>query len=189
MEKEARIAAQLAEKVQSRRQVYAGKVIDIEHWVVALPDGRQALREIIVHPGAAAVVPVDDAGNVTMVYQYRQPIGRVTLEIPAGKREHEEDPLLCARRELEEEVALKAQNYQLLTCLATSPGIFDERIWIYLATGLSGGVAHPDADEFLHIQSFPIEELMARIDAGEIQDGKTIVGLSLAHRALARMEK
>lgn len=185
MQDEQSIKDALFERVESKKTVYTGRVADIDVWDVRLPDGRMAKREIIRHPGAAAVVPVDADGNVTMVYQFRHPIGRATLEIPAGKRERGEDPLLCAQRELREEVGLIAGQYRLLTELATSPGIFDERIFIYLATDLTPCDTDPDEDEFLNVRAFPLETLIARAAANEIQDSKTIVGLMLAREALA----
>lgn len=186
MSDEKAIRESLNETVQSKTQVYHGRVANIDVWDVTLPDGRSAKREIIRHPGAAAVVPIDRDGCVTMVYQYRHPLQRVTLEIPAGKRENGEDPLICAERELHEEVGLIAGNYTLLTELATSPGIFDERIFVYLATDLSACQTDPDEDEFLNVRRFPLDELICRIVRGEIQDSKTIVGLMLAREALKK---
>ena len=184
MENENEIRARLDEKVIRQQTVYHGVVANYDIWDVTLPDGRPAKREIIRHPGAAAVVPVDENGNVTMVYQYRHPLQRVTLEIPADKKEIGEDPLECARRELREEVGIIAGQYRLLTHLASSPGIFDERIWIYLATDLSYCQTDPDDDEFLNIRVFPLEELIKRIVNNEIQDSKTIAGLMLAREVL-----
>lgn len=184
MQDEKAIKQALHETVHKQETVYRGRVADIDVWDVTLPDGRNAIREIIRHPGAAAVIPVDENGNVTMVYQFRHPLSRVTLEIPAGKRENGEDPLLCATRELREEVGLVAENYTLLTQLATSPGIFDERIFIYLATGLTACDTDPDEDEFLNVRTFPLAELIERVVRNEIQDSKTIVALMLAREAL-----
>ena len=185
-ENEDAIRARLQETVIDRTTAYHGLVADYDIWYVTLPDGRTAQRDIIRHPGAAAVVPVDAEGNVTMVYQYRHPLGRVSLEIPAGKKEPGEDPLTCAVRELREEVGIVAKDFRLLTQLASSPGIFNERIWIYLATGLSHCAVDPDDDEFLNIRTFPLEELIGRVVANEIQDSKTIAGLMLAREALSR---
>ena len=183
-ENEEQIRARLAETVIDQTTAYHGLVADYDIWHVALPDGRYAQRDIIKHPGAAAVVPVDAQGNVTMVYQYRHPLERVTLEIPAGKKEPGEDPVTCATRELREEAGIIAGNLRLLTQLASSPGIFNERIWIYLATDLSYCGTDPDDDEFLNVRTFALDELIGRVVSNEIQDSKTIVGLMLAREAL-----
>ena len=117
----------LEEVFLSSREVFNGVLINVEHWQVALPNGEKALREIVRHRGAAGVVPLDDAGNVTMVRQHRIAVGRFTWEIPAGKLDYAgEDMLECARRELEEETGLNAESYRLLTVLDTTPGFCNE---------------------------------------------------------------
>lgn len=171
----------LYEKIQSKKQVFAGPLISVEHWEAEVYGGKRALREIVVHPGAAGIVPLDDAGNVTLVRQFRIATGRVLLEIPAGKKDApDEDGLLCAKRELAEETGLRAQNWRLLTTLDTSPGFLTERIALYLATGLTQGETCPDEDEFLHVVKMPLSEAAQRIMAGEITDSKTIAGLLMA---------
>ena len=175
----------LEEVFLSSEEVFQGALINVEHWQVLLPNGQKALREVVKHRGAAAVVPLDDAGNVTLVRQHRVAVGRFTWEIPAGKLDHVgEDMLDCARRELEEETGLQAAHWQKLTCLYTTPGFCNEKISIYLATGLSQHPAHPDADEFLRLKKIPLEDAVAQCMAGEIRDGKTLVGLLMAQRAL-----
>ena len=171
----------LEEKVFFSEEVFHGCLINVEHWQVHLPDGRQAMREVVKHRGAAAVVPLDEAGNVTLVRQHRVAVGRFTWEIPAGKLDSaDEDMLTAARRELEEETGLHAENYQLLTILDTTPGFCNEQIGIYLATGLSQHAMHTDDDEFLHVASFPLHEAIRKVMEGEIHDSKTIVGLMMA---------
>ena len=171
----------LEEVFLSSKEVFHGHLINVEHWQVVLPNGQQALREVVKHRGAAAIVPLDDAGNVTLVRQHRVAVGRFTWEIPAGKLDHEgEDMLDCARRELEEETGLHAEHYQLLTVLDTTPGFCNERIGIYLATGLSQHQMHTDDDEFLNVKSMPLAEAVALVMAGEIHDSKTIAGLLMA---------
>ena len=171
----------LEEVFVSSEELFKGVLINVEHWQVLLPDGKPALREIVRHRGAAAVVPLDDAGNVTMVRQHRIAVGRFTWEIPAGKLDYAgEDMLECARRELEEETGLNAENYRLLTVMDTTPGFCNEQIGIYLATGLSQRVAHTDPDEFLHVRAFPLTEAIQMVMSGEIHDSKTIAGLLMA---------
>ena len=171
----------LEEVFVSSREVFHGHLINVEHWQVLLPNGQEALREVVRHRGAAAVVPLDDAGNVTLVRQHRVAVGRFTWEIPAGKLDSPgEDMLDCARRELEEETGLQARHFRLLTVMDTTPGFCDERIGIYLATGLSQHGAHTDADEFLNAARMPLSDAVNMVMSGEIHDSKTIAGLLMA---------
>lgn len=180
-----RNADRLAERVLSRREVFRGILISVEQWEAELYGGIRAMREIVRHVGAAAVVPVDAAGNVTLVAQYRIAMGRVLVEIPAGKKDSpDEDPLACAKRELSEETGLSAGSWRHLTTIDTSPGFLTERIGLYLATDLAQGETHPDADEFLNVVRMPLSEAVDRVMAGEIADSKTAVGLLMASRAL-----
>lgn len=175
----------LIEEKLSGERVFDGKLLHIEHWQVRLPDGSTALREIARHIGAVAVVPVDDEGRVTVVYQYRPAIGRVMLEIPAGKLDSaDEDRLEAARRELREETGLRARSWQRLGDVVPSPGYLTERITLYLARGLEQGDTDPDDDEFLHVKKLPLSELVARVMRGEIEDAKTQTGLLMAARVL-----
>lgn len=176
---------QLKETYLSSEEIFTGKIIHVEKWQVRLPDGNTAPREIVLHPGAAAVVPVDEDGNVTLVRQHRVAIDKTTFEIPAGKLDLKgEDPFVCAKRELEEETGLHAENWQLLTTLATTPGFCNERIAIYLATGLTQHEQHTDEDEFLNLVKMPLQEAVAHCMNGHFTDGKTIVGLLMAQRIL-----
>lgn len=168
----------LEEVFLSSQEVYHGKLINVEHWQVRLPNGQTALREIVKHRGAAAIVPLDEQGNVTLVCQHRVAVGRFTWEIPAGKLDSDgEDMLDAAKRELEEETGLHAENWQLLVDMDTTPGFCDEHIAIYLATGLSQHHMHTDEDEFLNVDRVPLGEAVRRVMAGEIHDSKTIAGL------------
>ena len=165
--------------------IYDGKILHVEKWTVTCPNGREALREIVVHKGAAAVVPVFEDGTTLLVRQHRVAVDRMTLEIPAGKLDSaDEDPLDCAVRELREETGLAAERMTLLTSLLTTPGFCTEKIAIYLAQGLSQGEMHPDEDEFLGLVRIPLEEAVAMVMRGELRDGKTICGLLMAREAL-----
>ena len=169
----------------SSEKVFDGALLHIEHWQVRLPDGRTALREVARHIGAVAVVPVDDEGCVTVVYQYRPAIGRVMLEIPAGKLDTaDEDRLEAARRELREETGLTADSWTRLADIVPSPGYLTERITLFLAKGLKQGETDPDDDEFLNVERIPLKELVERVMRGEIEDAKTQSGLLMAARAL-----
>lgn len=161
--------------------IYDGKILSVERWTVALPNGKNAYREIVHHKGAAAVVAVNENGLVPMVRQYRVAIGRSLWEIPAGKMEtFNEDPLECGKRELREETGLTAKNWRKLTAFLPSPGYCDEVVHLYLATNLTQGPTQPDDDEFLTIRFFPYEELLDMIRRGELEDGKTIAALCAA---------
>lgn len=169
----------------SSETIYDGSILHVERWQVICPNGREATREVVVHKGAAAVVPVYDDGTTLLVRQHRVAVDRVTLEIPAGKLDSAgEDPLDCAVRELAEETGLRAGRMTPLTSLLTTPGFCTEQIAIYLAQDLTQGETHPDEDEFLGLVRMPLDEAVARVMRGEIRDGKTICGLLMAKTAL-----
>jgi len=175
----------LREQVVGKEPCFDGALIRVEQWRVRLPDGSPARREVVAHPGAAAVVAVDEGGLVTLVRQHRPVAGELMLEIPAGKLDRpDEDPLLCAQRELREETGLSAAHWRPLTTLYPTPGYCTERIALYLATGLSEGEARPDDGEFLRVERMPLKEAVARVMSGELRDGKTGLGLLMADRAL-----
>lgn len=176
----------LTEKVLSTKTVFEGKIIRVETWHVGLPDGKQADREIVLHRGAAAIVALDEQNRVAMVRQHRVAINEITWEIPAGKLDFaQEDPLLCAKRELEEETGLRAGQWTRLAQVVTTPGFCTERIAIYLAQGLSEHAAHTDSDEFVEVSMVPLQEAVQRIMDGEIYDAKTCLGLLMAWRRQA----
>ena len=171
----------LTEKFVSKEVIYPGKIIRMEQWTVELPNGETAMREIACHPGASAIVALDDEGQIILVSQHRIAVDRITLELPAGKLDSPgEDPFICAQRELSEETGLTAANWDKLMCLETTPGFCNEKIHIYLATGLSQGDCHPDEDEFVAVSRMPLTEAVARVMNGDFHDGKTALGIMLA---------
>ena len=161
-----------------------GVIVDVTTDMVKLTDGHLTLREVVHHPGGACVAAVDADGMITLVRQYRYPMGHMLYEIPAGKLEGKEDPRLAARRELKEETGLTAANWQSLGCIYTSPGISTEKLYIYLATDLTAGQASPDPGEFLDVIKMPLSELVEKVEAGEIHDAKTVVAALRAARIL-----
>lgn len=174
----------LMETYQDGKVVFDGRIIRVEHWTVKLPNGNLALREVACHPGASAVVALDEMENIILVRQYRAPIGRLTLEIPAGKFDHVgEDPLVCAQRELSEETGLLADSWRKLTVLETTPGFCNERIHIYLATGLRQGETHPDEDEFVATVRMPLREAVSKVMDGTFRDGKTALAIMMTAAA------
>ncbi len=175
----------ILETTVSTRRVFDGLILHIDHITNRLPNGKLADREVARHVGASAVVPVDEAGNVYLVRQFRAPIDRVLLEVPAGKLDFKgEDRLLAAKRELEEETGLTARSWTHLTDIVTTPGFSDELISLYLARDLVAGQSHPDDDEFLNLVKVPLAELVAMIARGEVTDAKTICAVLLADRAV-----
>ena len=176
----------LEEKPLSEDTVWIGRIFDVNRLRVALPDGRTALRDVVRHPGAVAIVALTDEGRICLVRQYRTALGRVTVEVPAGKMNPGEDPLDCAHRELLEETGMQAEKMAFLTTLATSDGFCDELIHIYMATGLKFVGSDPDADEFINVDLVPVNELVDAVLDGKIEDAKTVVGAllcdSISHR-------
>ena len=173
-----------------KETIFDGKILRVEKWQVTCPNGQAAPREIVVHKGAAAVVPVYEDGTTLLVRQHRVSVDRVTLEIPAGKLDSwGEDPYDCAVRELEEETGLKAERFTSLTSVLTTPGFCTEKIAIYLAQGLTQGETHPDEDEFLGLVRMPLDEAIELVMRGDIRDGKTICGLLMAKEVISRQKE
>jgi len=176
----------LTEQRVSGERVLDGLIIKVDRDTVTLPDGNTSMREIVRHPGAAAVVPVLDSGKVVMVRQYRYSIGEATLEIPAGKLDDGEEVLTCAHRELKEETGFDAGEMVKLLPFVSSPGFTDEVIHIYLARGLRPGEAGGDDDEFIETEEVALDTLIDMILAGRIGDGKTVAGILAAAEYLKR---
>ncbi|MBP2653772.1 MAG: hydrolase [Firmicutes bacterium] len=168
------------EKLIEKQPVLEGRVLNVRVDRVLLPNGKEATREVVEHPGAVAVVPILDGSHVLMVRQYRYPVGKMLLEIPAGKLDIGEKPEDCARRELEEETGYVAGSLEKLTAIYTAPGFSNEIIHIYLAQNLCKTVQKLDDDEFLTVEKYSWPEIKEMLADGAIQDAKTIAGLLLA---------
>jgi ADP-ribose pyrophosphatase len=167
-----------------RRPVLRGRVFDIGVERVALPNGVEAELEILRHPGAAAVVPVTDAGEVLLLRQYRYAAGEFLWEIPAGTLEEGEAPERCAGRELEEEAGVRAGELVELGPMVPVPGYSTERIWLYVARGLEPARQQLERDELVvEVRATPVDEVMRWLVDGTIVDAKTAVAL---FRARAR---
>lgn len=167
------------EKLLSTKCMYSGKVLKLDRDIVELPNGQITELEIIRHPGASAVVPLKDDGSIVLIRQLRHAASGFIYEIPAGKLHSQEDPRICAARELEEEIGYRAGQLELLTSIWTAPGFTDEVIHIYLGTGLQLGRQQLDHDEVLEVVEWPLKKAIARIQDGTIRDAKTIIGLQL----------
>ena len=162
-----------------RELVYKGAIIDMYKDHVKMPTGHVAEWDFIGHKGAAAVVAVTDDGKLLMVRQYRNAIDRYTLEIPAGARDSlDEETIVCAARELEEETGYTAGSIEWLITVRTTVAFCNEKIDIYLARNLVPGSQNLDEDEFVEIFEVPLSEAVAMIHDGRIVDGKTIAALS-----------
>lgn len=167
-------------------RIKKGRVFDITVENVTLPNGVTLDMDIIRHPGAAAIVPVTEDRSVVLLKQYRHAVGAHIWEIPAGTLEPGEDAHRCARRELTEETGFVADNLEKLGEITPLPAYSDERIHIYLATGLHEADQNLDADELLSVHRIDLRQALEMVQSGEIQDAKTLSGLYLA---AARMER
>lgn len=175
---------ELYEKQLASKQIFDGKVVKLFVDDIELPNGKGAFREVVRHPGAVCVIPVTDEGEVIMVKQFRYPFSSVLLEIPAGKLEIGEDPLDAVKRELEEESGVVAENVEFIGMTYTTVAFTDEKIYTYMATGLSYTESHPDEDEFLEVVKIPLDALVEMVMTGEIKDSKTQVAILKADRLL-----
>lgn len=170
------------EKTISKKHIYTGNIIGVDVISVSLPNGKEATRDYVSHPGAAVVVPLTDNGELYMVRQYRKPIESELLELPAGKLDKGEDPLVCARRELKEETGLEAEKLEHLISIHSTPGFSNEVLHMYLATGLKEGEACADEDEFISSEKIPVKILVDMVLKKEITDAKSIIGILLADK-------
>jgi ADP-ribose pyrophosphatase len=171
---------ELTEMVIGSEPIYSGKVLDLRVDTIRQPDGRVAKREIVAHHGAVCIVPIRDDGMVLLVRQFRLAAGQTLLEVPAGKREGNEEPEACALRELEEETGYRAADLRPLYTAYLAPGYSTELMYAYLATGLTPGQTNPDEDEKLELVEIPMAEIERRVLAGEFADAKTIAALMMA---------
>ena len=170
----------LVEERLAQEVIFEGKIIRVQRDKVLLPNGQEATREVVRHPGAVAVVALKE-GNLIMVKQYRYALAKVTLEIPAGKIDLGEEPQTCAIRELREETGYQG-DLKFLGAFNTSPGFADEVIHLYYATNLVWSPLIPDEDEFLRVMSMPWDQAVEMASKGEFQDAKTALGILLVDR-------
>jgi ADP-ribose pyrophosphatase len=166
-------------------EIYRGRVVNLRRESVELPNGRTIELDLMDHPGAAAIVPLDDEGRVILIRQYRHAAGGYLWEIPAGTLDDGEAPATCARRELIEEAGVEASRWDELGAIFTAPGFCNERIHLYLARELKPAALDRDEDEYItDVKPVLLEEALAMIDRGEICDAKSSVALYRAARVL-----
>ncbi len=169
--------AHLVETGLASDVVFSGKLLEVRRDRIRLPDGTEATREFVVHPGAVLVVPVQDDGRLVLERQFRYPVRRVMLEFPAGKIDAGETPLATAKRELVEEAGYTAQKWKKLGTIHPEIGYSTEFIDLYEATGLAHVGQKLDEGEFLDVVALTEDELLATYDCGGLTDGKTIAAL------------
>ncbi|EIJ78755.1 methanol dehydrogenase activator protein [Bacillus methanolicus PB1] len=167
------------EKTIKTEQIFSGRVVKLQVDDVELPNGQTSKREIVRHPGAVAVIAVTNENKIVMVEQYRKPLEKSIVEIPAGKLEKGEDPRITALRELEEETGYQCEQMEWLISFATSPGFADEIIHLYVAKGLSKkeNAAGLDEDEFVDLIELTLEEALQYIKEQRIYDSKTVIAV------------
>jgi len=168
----------------SVQQIYKGRIVDLRLEDVALPGGRSVKLEVVHHPGAAAIVAVDDRNEVVVIRQLRHAAGGFIWEVPAGTLAPGEGPAACARRELREEAGLLAGQWTALGSILTTPGFCDERIHLFLARGLSESAQQLDDDEVLDVGRIPMRRALEMVQDCAIEDAKSIAALHRAAVAL-----
>ena len=170
-------------QVLSSEEVYAGKLISVARDTVR-EGGVTYVREVVKHPGGAGIVAYFDDGTTALVRQYRHPARGFVLEIPAGKLDPGERPEQTAARELEEELGVVAARLEPLSEFFTTPGFCAEKLWVFLATDLRETALGREPDEIIEVVRVPLADALALVASGEIEDAKTIIGLTLAARRL-----
>lgn len=167
--------AHLKEERIDTQDLYSGIFLEMKRDTVRLPDGGEAVREYLTHPGAVAIVAILDDGRILLERQYRYPVARVCMEIPAGKLDLGEDPLVCAQRELQEETGYTAKKWSYIRRIHPVISYSTEFIDIYLAEGLSKGQRQLDDEEFLDVFAASLDELLGWVEEGAITDVKTTI--------------
>jgi ADP-ribose pyrophosphatase len=171
-----RVDLHLKEVQVDSKLAYEGHFLKVQRDTVRLPDGKQSKREYIKHPGAVVILPLFDDGNVLLERQYRYPLQKVFIEFPAGKIDPNEDPLDCAKRELQEETGYTAADWQFLCTIHNAIAYSDEHLDIFVARGLIAGESRLDDGEFLETFTATVPDMLSWIREGKISDVKTVIG-------------
>ncbi|GIO17140.1 ADP-ribose pyrophosphatase [Oceanobacillus oncorhynchi subsp. incaldanensis] len=171
------------EKTMTSKKIFEGNIIDVQLDEVRLPNGETAQRELVYHPGAVAIIPITSDNKIVLVEQYRKPLERTLVEIPAGKLEQNENPLTAAVRELEEETGYTTTNLSQVTSFYTSPGFANELVYVYVTNDLIKMENPPagDDDEFVEIMEVTLDEAKDLVEEGRIQDAKTNYAVLYLH--------
>jgi ADP-ribose pyrophosphatase len=171
-------------KVLSSEIRYHGRAFDVRVDEVEFAPGRTTRLDIIDHPGAVTILPLDGEGRLWFIRQYRHAAGQTLLELPAGTLKAGEDPLLAANRELQEEIGMRAERLEELATFYLAPGYSTELMHLYLATGLSESALAQDEDEVITVEKVPVSAVWGLVEAGELLDAKSLVGVMAAARKL-----
>ena len=169
--------SKLKETPKSSEKIFSGRLIDLYFDQIELPNGKSSTREWIKHPGAVCIIPILPNGNLCLIRQYRYGPRAEFIEIPAGKLDVGEDPLVCAKRELEEEIGYIAGKFTFLTNIHPAIGFSNEKMWVYLAEDLILSKQSLDQDEFLELYPIPLKKAIDLIYEGKITDVKTVIGI------------
>ena len=164
------------EKTMKTEKIYEGKILNLRIDMVELPDKKYSKREIVEHPGAVAIAALTDDNEIILVKQYRKAVEKELVEIPAGMLEISEEPREAAVRELKEETGFSADKMEYICEFYTSPGFTNEKLYLFLATGLKEGESHPENDEYIDVLKFKLDNLVDMVWKGQILDSKTIIG-------------
>ena len=169
--------SKLKETPKSSEKIFSGRLIDLYFDHIELPNGKSSTREWIKHPGAVCIIPILPNGNLCLIRQYRYGPRAEFIEIPAGKLDVGEDPLVCAKRELEEEIGYIAGKLTFLTNIHPAIGFSNEKMWVYLAEDLILSKQNLDQDEFLELYPLSVNKAIDLISQGKITDVKTVIGI------------
>ena len=169
--------SKLKETPKSSEKIFSGRLIDLYFDHIELPNGKLSTREWIKHPGPVCIIPILPNGNLCLIRQYRYGPRAEFIEIPAGKLDVGEDPLVCAKRELEEEIGYIAGKLTFLTNIHPAIGFSNEKMWVYLAEDLILSKQNLDQDEFLELYPIPVKKAIDLIYEGKITDVKTVIGI------------
>lgn len=172
--------------LQERREIYHGKRISLCQDVLQMPDGSMNKHEIVVHPGAAVIIPVTQDGKIVLVKQWRRAVREILIELPAGTLESGEMPLICAQRELQEETGYVGEEWISLGKIFSSPGFNTEVLHLFLAIGLKQKPTLPDPEEAIDLVMMTKDEMWDKIFSGKIPDAKTIAGLAMYEQWLTK---
>ena len=173
------------EKVLSQEMIYEGKIINLRKDKVTVKNGTST-REVIEHNGGAVLAAITDEGKMVMIRQYRRPADKVMFEVPAGKIDPGEDPMVTAGRELKEETGYTAKDIRYLTRFYTSVGYSEEVLYLYLCRDLEPGETDFDENEALDIEEWDIQELHEMVMRGEIDDAKTLIAIEFAYNIVKK---
>jgi len=178
----------LTEKKVSSETLFSGKIIRVTLDKAKLSNGKIVNRECAYHAGGVAVLPVDKDGFCYLVRQYRYPCEKTVLEVPAGKIDPNEEPLVCGKRELSEETGFTSDQFVFCGNYYSSPGFTNELLHVYVALDVQPGETHPDEDEFVNVEKYRFEDLLQMVDDGKIEDAKTAIAILQAYRIFRKAE-